>query len=266
MSATATLPLRLMPMSVSSAAHAAVIAALIVASPLPRPSLAVGETAIEVAMVDEGEIGAPKAEASIAPATEPQQADPPVADPPQQEATPTPPPAPAPEVALQEAPSPLIVSPPPVVAPKARIERPTQPKAVLPKTMPPRREAAPRAAPRREAKAAPAGAEGAQARNGTGAGQARAGAPGNAAAGAAYAGRVRAILQGRANALGIEDHEGAVGVSFTIGASGRMESHAITRTSGSGSVDRLIRGMLASASFPPPPGGRFVGSVTIRIQ
>ena len=68
--------------------------------------------------------------------------------------------------------------------------------------------------------------------------------------GAAYAGKVRAILQARANALGIEDQEGSVGLKFVIGGSGRMESHAITRTSGSASVDRMIRSMMAKHPSP----------------
>lgn len=247
-----SLPLRLLPMGVSGVAHAALIAALIAASPLPRLPLAVGESVIEVSIIDEPEAGGPmvpaEAAAELAPA-EPVMPDPaptvePVspAEPPQREV-------------IETAPPPAVMPPVPVIA-----KAPPEPMPVV------------RPAPRSERKASQptaraAQATGAPASTATGHGTARGGGtPGNAASGAAYAGRVRAILQGRANALGIEDHEGSVGISFVIGASGRVESHAITRSSGSGSVDRQIRGMMASASFPAPPGGRFSGSVTIRIQ
>lgn len=253
-----SLPLRLLPMGVSGVAHAALIAALIAASPLPRLPLAAGESVIEVSIVDEPEAGggAP-VEAAIetppVPPTIPDLAIPdlaPVVEP----AMPVEPPQPE-VIEAAPPPPPAVVPPMPVIA-----KAPPKPTPVV------------LAAPRSERKAAPPAARSAQA-TGTAGGAGTAeraarggGTPGNAASGAAYAGRVRAILQGRAHALGIEDLEGSVGVTFVIGASGRMESHAITRSSGSGSVDRLIRGMLASASFPPPPGGRFAGSVTIRIQ
>lgn len=248
-----SLPLRLLPVGVSGAAHAALIAALMAASPLPHLPLAVGESVIEVSMVDEAEaeaVGSPSQDAAVepkmpdsAPVVEPA----PVAEP----AMPVEPPQP--EV-IEAAPAPprAVAPPVPVIA---RV-RP-KPTPVL------------RAAPRVERKAAPRAATAASAPATAGAGQGAAragGTPGNAVSGAAYAGRVRAILQGRAHALGIEDHEGSVGISFVIGASGRMESHAITRSSGSGTIDRQIRAMLGSASFPAPPGGRFAGSVTIRIQ
>jgi protein TonB len=248
-----SLQLRLLPMGVSGVAHAALIAALIAASPLPRLPLAAGESVIEVSIVDEPEAGgAAPVEAAIetppVPPTIPDLA--PVVEP----AMPVEPPQPE-VIEAAPPPPPAVVPPMPVIS-----KAPPKPTPVV------------RAAPRSERKAAPPAARSAQA-TGTAGGAGTAeraarggGRPGNAASGAAYAGRVRAILQGRAHALGIEDLEGSVGVTFVIGASGRMESHAITRSSGSGSVDRLIRGMLASASFPPPPGGRFAGSVTIRIQ
>jgi protein TonB len=74
------------------------------------------------------------------------------------------------------------------------------------------------------------------------------------------------MLQARANALGFEDVNATVGLSFTIDASGRVTSSAITRASGDFKVDAALRRMITSASFPPPPGGRFTGAVTVRIH
>ena len=250
--------LRFVPPALSGSAHAALIVALIVISPLPKDSAGAGVTVFEVAMVDEGELAqaapSPGAASQVLPPEETAVAPP--AEPPAEQPAPVTPaliePA-APEAVVVPAPKPKLApkSRPPVVAERPRPS--LQPRAT---------------APRREASSREAGAGGAQPREGAQArgGAGRAGPPGNAASGAAYAGKVRAILQARANALGIEDQEGAVGLSFVIGGAGRMESHAITRTSGSASVDRMIRSMMASASFPPPPGGRFSGTVNIRIQ
>jgi protein TonB len=88
---------------------------------------------------------------------------------------------------------------------------------------------------------------------------------GNVSSGA-YAAQVRAILQARANALGLEDVEGVVGISFSVGPSGRLMSHGISRPSGNFTIDRAIRSMLASVAFPPPPGGSFSGNVTVRVR
>ena len=263
--------LRFVPPALSGSAHAALIVALIVISPLPKDSAGAGVNVFEVAMVDEGELGLASPSPGAAPQVLPPEeaavvppAEPPL-EPAVESSTPVtpaviepvaPPESVSPEAVLVPAPKPKLVPRPPVVA-----ERPRPP--VQPRSVAPRRNASSREIARREA-----GAEGAQQRDGAQArGNAgRAGTPGNSLSGAAYAGKVRAILQARANALGIEDQEGSVGLSFVIGGSGRMESHAITRTSGSASVDRMIRGMMASASFPPPPGGRFSGTVNIRIQ
>jgi periplasmic protein TonB len=82
----------------------------------------------------------------------------------------------------------------------------------------------------------------------------------------AYAARVRTILQARANTLGLEDVEGVVGISFSVGPSGRLVSHGISRASGNFAIDSAIRSMLGSLSFPPPPGGSFSGNVTVRVR
>ena len=49
--------------------------------------------------------------------------------------------------------------------------------------------------------------------------------------------------------------KGVVGVAFTIGPSGALSSFAITRSSGDEDLDAAARTLVASAHFPPPPGG-----------
>lgn len=83
---------------------------------------------------------------------------------------------------------------------------------------------------------------------------------------AGYAARVRSVLQARATALGFEDVNATVGLSFTIDGSGHVASSSVSKPSGDFKVDAALRRMLASASFPPPPGGKFSGSVTVRIR
>jgi periplasmic protein TonB len=60
--------------------------------------------------------------------------------------------------------------------------------------------------------------------------------------------------------------QGAVGVSFTIGPSGRVGSAAVVRSSGFADLDSAAREILGSISPPPPPGGSFSASTTIRFR
>ena len=60
--------------------------------------------------------------------------------------------------------------------------------------------------------------------------------------------------------------QGAVGVSFTIGPSGRVGSAAVVRSSGFAELDGAAREILHSISPPPPPGGSFSASTTIRFH
>jgi protein TonB len=61
-------------------------------------------------------------------------------------------------------------------------------------------------------------------------------------------------------------HGGAVGVVFSVGASGAIVSHSITRSSGNSAIDATVHEMMASSHPPPPPGGPFRGSVTISFN
>jgi periplasmic protein TonB len=49
--------------------------------------------------------------------------------------------------------------------------------------------------------------------------------------------------------------KGVVGVSFTIGPSGAVNSFAITRSSGDHGLDAAARSLVEGGRFPPPPGG-----------
>lgn len=150
-------------------------------------------------------------------------------------------------MALPEEKPVVVVPPPPKIAP------------------PPRRRAEPKQLPKKEAKRearpaappSPTAAPAARAHGG------QTGASGNDAG---YAARVRSVLQARANALGFEDVNATVGLSFTIDGSGRVALSSVSKPSGDFKVDAALRRMLASASFPPPPGGKFSGSVTVRIR
>lgn len=203
----------------------------------------------------------------------------------EREAEPTPEPAAAapeaassaPETAVAEPLLPLVAAPemmpleaPPVVVPKSE----ARPKP-LPKPPAVAKREPPKAAPVRE-KHRPEAARATQspqrsapvAREGRGQAEAapRAARPGAGGNDAGYAARVRASLQARANALGFEDVNATVVLSFSIDASGRVASASVARPSGDFKVDGALRRMLASASFPPPPGGRFSGVVPVRIR
>jgi protein TonB len=60
--------------------------------------------------------------------------------------------------------------------------------------------------------------------------------------------------------------EGRVGLIVSIGPSGAILSHAITRSSGNAAIDASVRQMVAASHPPPPPGGSFRGSVVINFN
>ena len=59
---------------------------------------------------------------------------------------------------------------------------------------------------------------------------------------------------------------GSVGVLFSVGASGRIVSHSIFKSSGDSALDARVSAMMQAVSAPPPPGGRFTGRITIRFS
>ncbi len=82
---------------------------------------------------------------------------------------------------------------------------------------------------------------------------------------AAYASHVRSALVTRTQRIRNLRSIGRVGLIFTINAAGRLASFSI-RSSGSAEIDRAVRAALQGINFPPPPGGRFSGSITITVR
>ena len=60
--------------------------------------------------------------------------------------------------------------------------------------------------------------------------------------------------------------QGVVIVAFTVGLSGQVTGHSITRSSGQPALDQAVHQMMASVSLPPPPGGVFRASVPIHFD
>jgi protein TonB len=59
---------------------------------------------------------------------------------------------------------------------------------------------------------------------------------------------------------------GSVGLAHSVGASGEVVSHAITRSSGSPALDGAVEAMVAAVRAPPPPGGLFHASTTVNFS
>jgi protein TonB len=59
---------------------------------------------------------------------------------------------------------------------------------------------------------------------------------------------------------------GSVGAVFTVGSSGSIVSHAITRSSGSAALDDVVHAMMAAAQGLPPPGGSFHGAIVVNFN
>lgn len=159
----------------------------------------------------------------------------------------------------------IPVLPPTQPAPKREPER-VNPQPPPPQRQPPPRRTSPaeRSAATAPAQAAPSsGANPASPESGK---QAKSSASDVDLAAARYATQVHRLLQARANALGLEHVTGTVGLTFTIDDSGRIISHAITLASGDQHIDRAMKRLMTTTVFPPPPGGRFSGTVTIRIR
>ena len=86
---------------------------------------------------------------------------------------------------------------------------------------------------------------------------------------AAYAGIVSAELNRHKiypSEARAEGAQGRVGVVLSIGPSGAIVSHSITRSSGNGAIDAAVHQMVAASHCPPPPGGHFRGSVGINFS
>ena len=225
---------------------------------------------------------APPTEAVAPPAEQPKPAER-SAPPPAQDAAPAPTEPPPPPIPLtppvaEQPPLPAeepLPQPPPETLPQppapVELARPPPPPpkpAEVPRPRPasPLRVEAPRAQPRLAPKPAPRPAQ-AQSRAAAAPAQisrsaSSTSAPSSAAANpsslSAYIGEVSAAIRSRlfyppaARARGAQ---GVVGVSFTIGPSGAVNTFAITRSSGDRDLDAAARSLVQGGRFPPPPGG-----------
>ncbi|CEJ11797.1 hypothetical protein BN1110_02092 [bacterium YEK0313] len=238
-------------------------------APKTRSMAGIAPPVIEMVTAEPLAVAAPEAPA---PAATPEVAEPEAVQPPSEAPPPEPPAAaePAPQVAEAAPPAP----PPDIVAPDAPV-LPAVPDSIPPRNREVERRAEQRrierdrreeqrrrradeerrqaeARPQRPAPAAPQS-------------PGQAAASGGGASATAYASLVHRILQAKASALGL-NARGRISVSFAIDGAGRMAQSGILRSSGDDSIDHAIRAMLARASFPAPPAGRFAGSVTIRVE
>ena len=59
--------------------------------------------------------------------------------------------------------------------------------------------------------------------------------------------------------------QGTAVVTFTIGPSGRVVAHTITRSSGSGALDSAVHRMMGAVSLPPPPGGIYRATAPVQF-
>lgn len=88
-------------------------------------------------------------------------------------------------------------------------------------------------------------------------------------ASSAYRSIVQARLGARKSALQPALRQGSKGyvvVSFSIGASGRVTRASVVKSSGVGAIDLAARAMVASTSFPPPPGGSFSARLPVMVK
>lgn len=257
--------------AVATAGHLAAMAALSALPPHPGVPAGVGghvitaEAIVEEAAAAPGPVAAsptPTLPAEAAP-KEPETAEPPPPMPEQQ----TPPPEPDPIEAREPAPK----KPAEVRPPKPEPRRPVEPRPHKPKkptvaaTRPPRVERS-EAPPSAVATGSAGPAEG-KAASGRGQTDA-AGAPSGSVL-AAYAALVAAEIERHkyyppaAREAGLS---GTVSVAFTIGPSGTVVSHAVTRSSGAPALDAVVPSMMAATRVPPPPGGRFRGTIAVRFS
>jgi periplasmic protein TonB len=84
-----------------------------------------------------------------------------------------------------------------------------------------------------------------------------------------YRSIVQARLSSRRSAIRANAGTGVTGkviISFSIGASGRVTSASVSKSSGNSRLDAAARSVVASTSFPPPPGGSFSSGVPISVE
>jgi TonB family protein len=169
-------------------------------------------------------------------------------------------------------PKPPPPPPPPKPTPKPAPPKPT-PKPTPTERAPPRddarekaeaekRDAARKAAD--DARRAKDDARKAREAQGAGSSSHASGGKASGADAAAYGSTIYSEIARHKNGAGLSE-SGSVGFTFTVNASGRIVSHAITK-SGGPALDARVAAMLSSVQAPPPPGGAFTGRMTIRFS
>jgi protein TonB len=91
---------------------------------------------------------------------------------------------------------------------------------------------------------------------------------GGSQASAQYRSVVNARLAARRSAIQSRaaGARGRVVIFFTIGASGSVVSASVSQSSGNAKLDSVARAIIASTSFPPPPGGSYRNGVPIALK
>ncbi len=263
--------------AVASAAHLAAVAALSALPPRPGVPAGTGGHVITAEAIVEEAAAAPGPEAAAPVPEQPKETAetspqaPETAEPlPTTPAPPAPPPEPDPVEATEHAPRPPEVVKPPKPEPRRPVEpRPRKPKKprepTVAATRPPRVERA--EAPPSEVATGSAGTAEGKAAGGRGRTETAAAPSGSVLA--AYAALIAAEIERHkyyppaAREAGLS---GTVSVAFTIGPSGTVVSHAVTRSSGAPALDAVVPSMMAATRVPPPPGGRFRGTIAVRFS
>lgn len=107
------------------------------------------------------------------------------------------------------------------------------------------------------------------ARNSKRKGESQAKISGGSQSSSEYRSIVQARLAARRGAIGASAGSGARGrviIAFSIGASGRVTSASVSKSSGNSRLDAAARSVVAATSFPPPPGGSFRSGIPIAIN
>lgn len=222
------------------------------------------------------------AEATPAPEIPPAEPPPPepiaepTSEPTPEDLAPTPEPAPVPEPASEPVVDPAPEPPPtplaePAPAPPPPAVEPSEPAPRIEtvERPPPKRRVAKKPSPKKPVERPPVERTRSSAPSATARAAAEAASNARRAAAAAYASQVAAEFArhkhypAAARAAGVE---GTCVLTFTIGPSGALLSHAIVRSSGDVRLDAAVHAMAAASRFPPPPDGRFRSTVPVRFS
>ena len=95
------------------------------------------------------------------------------------------------------------------------------------------------------------------------------GAASSAAARSSYGAIISAAINARKfypPAAREEGASGSVGLAFSVGGNGRVTNATVTRSSGNALLDNAARQAVLGVQAPPPPGGSFSASISLRFS